>query len=59
MRKKRKLKPDKKVIPNLFPPEVVDELERSVEEYDSDTQVRENPTGKLFRRRRPYRIPKE
>jgi len=59
MKKKRKLRPDKKVLSELFPPEIIREKDAAVEEYDSDLQRRENPSGKVIRRRRPFSMPKD
>jgi hypothetical protein len=43
--KKRKKKTDREVLKELFPPEVVEEVDAILEEVDGPPR-RENPTGK-------------
>jgi len=52
--KKRKLKPTKKVIREIFPNEIVKELDRIVEEVDSDIPRMENPHRKGAKPLKPW-----
>ncbi len=47
----KKRKSDREVLNEIFPPEIVREVDRTVEEIDSERTVRENPTG---RKLKPY-----
>jgi len=52
--KKPKLKPTKRVIREIFPDEIVKELDHIVEEVDSDTPRMENPIRKGARPIKPW-----
>jgi hypothetical protein len=45
-RKKNKQKTDREVLKELFPPEIVAEVDSILEEVDSSVKRRENPSGK-------------
>jgi hypothetical protein len=46
MKKKKRQKTDREVLKELFPKEIVEEVDAILEEVDSPVERRENPSGK-------------
>jgi hypothetical protein len=52
--KRRKPKSDRQIIKQIFPPEIVQELDNVLEEIDSSVPVRKNPRRKGARPIKPW-----
>jgi hypothetical protein len=48
-RKAKRRKSDREVLKEIFPPEIVREIDATLEELNPKRESRENPTGKILK----------